>query len=89
MSSPWKVKTLVEKGAPLFDFRQMTQRAGILLGPHFILLSFFITLVEKGAPLFDFRQMTRRAGILLGTHFILGEKFILVFILSGNFYFGL
>ena len=46
------------------------------------------TLVEKGAPLFDFRRMTRRAGILLGTHFILGEKFILVFILSGNFYFG-
>ena len=37
MSSPWKVKTLLEKGAPLFDFRRMTRRAGILLGTHFIL----------------------------------------------------
>ena len=36
MSSAWKVKTLVEKGAPLFDFRRMTRRAGILLGTHFI-----------------------------------------------------
>ena len=45
VSSLRKVKTLVEKGAPLFDFRRMTRRAGILLGTHFILLSFFITIV--------------------------------------------
>ena len=82
MSSPRKVRTLVEKGAPLFNFRQMTRRARILLGPHFILLSFFITLVEKGAPLFDFRQMTQRAGILLGPHFILLSFFITIVIVT-------
>ena len=46
MSSPWKVKNVLEdKEAPLSDFGRVTQRAGILLGPHFILLSFSITIV--------------------------------------------